>query len=153
MNRAERSEPEPAENRFRYNRLRHMSQGVPVAKASRRPADIRCKCDHKMGYHAEFIGRRIRAWFGEVPLVPQGGNTGSLAGGVPHGEVLRSLPRMNKIREIDAADYTMTVDPRRLCSVVCRSDEGDKQTARPRISGQARIRRRRLALRRRQVPI
>ena len=45
-----------------------------------------------------------------VPLVPQGGNTGSVAGGVPHGEVLLSLRRMNKIREIDAADYTMTVD-------------------------------------------
>jgi D-lactate dehydrogenase (cytochrome) len=45
-----------------------------------------------------------------VPIVPQGGNTGSVAGGVPHGEVLLSLRRMNRIREIDAADYTMTVD-------------------------------------------
>ena len=46
----------------------------------------------------------------KVPIVPQGGNTGSVAGAVPHGEVLLSLRRMNKIRDIDAADYTMTVD-------------------------------------------
>jgi len=45
-----------------------------------------------------------------VPIVPQGGNTGSVAGAIPHGEVLLSLRRMNCIREIDAADYTITVD-------------------------------------------
>lgn len=45
-----------------------------------------------------------------IPIVPQGGNTGSVAGAVPHGEVLLSLRRMNRVREIDAADYTMTVD-------------------------------------------
>jgi D-lactate dehydrogenase (cytochrome) len=45
-----------------------------------------------------------------VAIVPQGGNTGSVAGGVPHGELLLSLKRMNRIRELDAADYTMTVD-------------------------------------------
>ena len=45
-----------------------------------------------------------------VPVVPQGGNTGAGAGGVPHGEVLLSLKRMNRIREVDAADYTMTVE-------------------------------------------
>jgi FAD/FMN-containing dehydrogenase len=38
------------------------------------------------------------------------GNTGSVAGGVPHGEVLLSLKRMNRIRDVDAADYTMTVE-------------------------------------------
>jgi FAD/FMN-containing dehydrogenase len=45
-----------------------------------------------------------------VAIVPQGGNTGSVAGGVPHGEVLLSLKRMNRIRDVDAADYTMTVE-------------------------------------------
>jgi FAD/FMN-containing dehydrogenase len=45
-----------------------------------------------------------------VPIVPQGGNTGSVAGAIPHGEVLVSLRRMNRIREVDAADYTITVD-------------------------------------------
>lgn len=45
-----------------------------------------------------------------VPIVPQGGNTGSVAGAIPRGEVLLSLRRMNRIRDIDAADYTVTVD-------------------------------------------
>jgi FAD/FMN-containing dehydrogenase len=45
-----------------------------------------------------------------VPIVPQGGNTGSVAGAIPHGEVLLSLRRMNRIRDIDAADYTITVE-------------------------------------------
>jgi D-lactate dehydrogenase (cytochrome) len=45
-----------------------------------------------------------------APIVPQGGNTSSVAGGIPHGEVLVSLRRMNRIRNIDAADYTITAD-------------------------------------------
>jgi len=45
-----------------------------------------------------------------VGIVAQGGNTGSVAGAIPHGEVLLSLRRMNRVREIDAADYTMTVE-------------------------------------------
>jgi len=45
-----------------------------------------------------------------VPIVPQGGNTGSVAGAIPQGEILVSLRRMNRIRDIDAADYTVTVD-------------------------------------------
>ena len=45
-----------------------------------------------------------------VPIVPQGGNTGSVAGAVPRGEILLSLRRMKRIRDIDAADYTVTVD-------------------------------------------
>ena len=45
-----------------------------------------------------------------VAIVPQGGNTGSVAGAIPHGEVLLSLRRMNRIRDLDAADYTITVD-------------------------------------------
>ncbi|AKJ28444.1 FAD-binding oxidoreductase [Caldimonas brevitalea] len=48
-----------------------------------------------------------------VGLVPQGGNTGLVGGSVPDqsGEqVLLSLQRMNRVREIDAANLTMTVD-------------------------------------------
>lgn len=45
-----------------------------------------------------------------VAIVPQGGNTGSVAGAIPNGEVLLSLRRMKRIRDIDAADYTMTVE-------------------------------------------
>ena len=48
-----------------------------------------------------------------VALVPQGGNTGLVGGGVPDGsgrQVLLSLQRMNRVRQIDAANLTMTVD-------------------------------------------
>jgi D-lactate dehydrogenase (cytochrome) len=48
-----------------------------------------------------------------IPLVPQGGNTGLVLGGVPDrsGEaVVLSLARLNTIRETDALNRTMTVD-------------------------------------------
>ena len=47
-----------------------------------------------------------------TPLVPQGGNTGMMAGATPfeRGEVLLNLSRMNKIRAIDPLNYTMTVE-------------------------------------------
>ncbi len=46
-------------------------------------------------------------------LVPQGGNTGLVGGSVPDGsgtQVLLSLQRMNKVRTIDEANLTMTVE-------------------------------------------
>ena len=49
----------------------------------------------------------------DTPLVPQGGNTGLVGGGVPDGsgsQVVLSLQRMNRIRAIDPANLTMTVD-------------------------------------------
>ncbi|MDX1431564.1 MAG: FAD-binding oxidoreductase [Gammaproteobacteria bacterium] len=48
-----------------------------------------------------------------IGIVPQGGNTGMVGGGVPRGrggEVVLSLARMNRVREVDAIDYTMTVE-------------------------------------------
>jgi FAD/FMN-containing dehydrogenase len=48
-----------------------------------------------------------------VPLVPQGGNTGLVGGGIPAADssgVLLSLKRMSAIRSIDAAGLTMTVE-------------------------------------------
>src|ERR1700755_2825775 len=43
-----------------------------------------------------------------IALVPQGGNTGLVGGQTPHnGEVVISMRRMDKIREIDAASNTM----------------------------------------------
>src|ERR1700687_5262074 len=42
-------------------------------------------------------------------LVPQGGNTGLVGGQSPHnGEVVISMRRMDKIRDIDTASNTMT---------------------------------------------
>ena len=46
-------------------------------------------------------------------IVPQGGNTGLVGGGVPDGsgtQVLLSLQRLNRIREIDSANLTMTAE-------------------------------------------
>ncbi|AVT75192.1 D-2-hydroxyacid dehydrogenase [Rhodopseudomonas palustris] len=46
-----------------------------------------------------------------VALVPQGGNTGLVGGQTPHnGEVVISLKRMDKIREVDTSSNTMTVE-------------------------------------------
>ena len=49
----------------------------------------------------------------KIPLVPQGGNTGLVGGAVPFeadGAILLSLERLNKIRQVDALDYSITVE-------------------------------------------
>lgn len=49
----------------------------------------------------------------KVPIVPQGGNTGLVLGSIPDQSgtaVVMSLQRLNKIREIDTANSTITVD-------------------------------------------
>ncbi len=44
-------------------------------------------------------------------IVPQGGNTGLVGGQVPHhGEIVLSLTRLDKIREVDPVSNTMTVE-------------------------------------------
>lgn len=48
-----------------------------------------------------------------VAVVPQGGNTGLVLGSVPDGsgtQVLLSLARLNRVRQVDAVNRTMTVD-------------------------------------------
>jgi D-lactate dehydrogenase (cytochrome) len=46
-----------------------------------------------------------------IALVPQGGNTGLVGGQTPHhGEVVISMRRMDKIRDIDPASNTMTCE-------------------------------------------
>src|SRR3954467_5488596 len=47
----------------------------------------------------------------KIALVPQGGNTGLVGGQTPHnGELVISLRRLDKIREVDAASNTMTCE-------------------------------------------
>jgi len=46
----------------------------------------------------------------KIKIVPQGGNTGSVASGIPNGEVILSLKKMNKIIELNPRDYTITVE-------------------------------------------
>jgi len=46
-----------------------------------------------------------------IALVPQGGNTGLVGGQTPHnGEVVVSMRRMDKIREVDTESNTMTCE-------------------------------------------
>jgi D-lactate dehydrogenase (cytochrome) len=48
-----------------------------------------------------------------LPIVPQGGNTGLMGGGVPWEDgrsIVLSLTRMNRIRAIDALNFTMTAE-------------------------------------------
>ena len=47
----------------------------------------------------------------KTPLVPQGGNTGLVGGQIPFdGELILSLTRLDKIREVDAGSNTMTCE-------------------------------------------
>ncbi len=45
-----------------------------------------------------------------VAIVPQGGNTGLVGGGVPDGGIVLSTARMNRIRAIDPVNRTITVE-------------------------------------------
>jgi FAD/FMN-containing dehydrogenase len=48
-----------------------------------------------------------------TPLVPQGGNTSMVGGATPDADgsqLVLSLARLNRVREIDAADLTMTLE-------------------------------------------
>ncbi len=45
-----------------------------------------------------------------VPVVPQGGNTGLVGGGVPYGGIVLSLTRLDRIREVDPVNATITVE-------------------------------------------
>ena len=48
-----------------------------------------------------------------IAVVAQGGNTGLCGGAVPHesgGQILLNLSRMNRVIEVDAIDFSMTVE-------------------------------------------
>lgn len=45
-----------------------------------------------------------------VAITPQGGNTGLVDGGTPHGEVCVSMTRMTALREIDPFNNSMTLE-------------------------------------------
>ncbi|GHC35321.1 FAD-binding oxidoreductase [Aidingimonas halophila] len=53
-----------------------------------------------------------------VNIVPQGGNTGLVGGGVPHDSVVVALGRMNRIRDIDPTNATLTVEAGCILQVV-----------------------------------
>jgi FAD/FMN-containing dehydrogenase len=46
-----------------------------------------------------------------TPIVPQGGNTGLVGGQIPHhNEIVLSLNRLDRIREVDPTSYTITCE-------------------------------------------
>ncbi len=45
-----------------------------------------------------------------VSLTPQGGNTGLVDGGTPHGEICISMTRMKTIRDIDPLNNSLTIE-------------------------------------------
>ncbi len=45
-----------------------------------------------------------------IPVTPQGGNTGLVGGGVPDGGIVLCLNRMQRIRALDRANRTITVE-------------------------------------------
>ena len=63
---------------------------------------------------ADEVARIVKACAAAgTSIVPQGGNTGLAVGSVPDGsgtQIVLSLTRMNAIREIDAANLTVTVE-------------------------------------------
>ena len=63
------------------------------------------------GTTAEVAAILKRASETGTPIVPQGGNTGLVGGQMPHhGEVLLSLRRLDRIREVDPTSNTMTCE-------------------------------------------
>jgi FAD/FMN-containing dehydrogenase len=76
---------------------RGLYQGSALAVA--RPGDTE---------EVSFVVRECAA--AGVPIVPQGGNTGLVGGGVPFGGIVLSLARLDRIREIDPVNATMTAE-------------------------------------------
>ena len=63
-----------------------------------------------------------------TPIVPQGGNTGMVAGGVPQpgeGAILLSLRRMDAIRGIDADDASMVAEAGAILSHIHEAADGE----------------------------
>ncbi len=79
---------------------RHLYRG-------RTPAVVRPATTEEVAEVVRLCARR------RIPIVPQGGNTGMMGGCVPSPEgteLVLALGRMNRIRDLDPVDMTMTVD-------------------------------------------
>ena len=45
-----------------------------------------------------------------IAMVPQGGNTGLVDGGTPHGEITVSMRRMTRVRAVDTLNNSLTIE-------------------------------------------
>ena len=65
-----------------------------------------------------------------IAIVPQGGNTSLCAAAIPHEhghEIILNLSRMNRIRDLDALNYTMTVEAGCVLQTIQEAaDEADR---------------------------
>lgn len=62
----------------------------------------------------------------QVPVTPQGGNTGLAGGGVPDGGIILTTDRLNRIRAVDPTNATMTVEAGCiLANIQAAADEVD----------------------------
>jgi FAD/FMN-containing dehydrogenase len=85
--------------------MRRLSFGTAIAAVE--PAD------------AEEISALVKACRrAGLPFVVQGGNTGLVGGGVPHGGVVISLRRLNRIGPVDAVNAAITVEAGAILSDV-----------------------------------
>ena len=53
-----------------------------------------------------------------IAITPQGGNTGLVGGGVPNGGIVLSTSRLNKIRDFDGVNQTITVEAGCILSAI-----------------------------------
>jgi FAD/FMN-containing dehydrogenase len=69
------------------------------------------RCVVRPGTTAEVAAVVAACAQADIAIVPQGGNTGLVGGATPRGgEVVVSLGRLNRIRQLDADNATITVD-------------------------------------------
>ena len=84
----------------------------------------------KPGTTAEVSALMRLATNSRVSIVPQGGNTGLVGGQIPSvagDQVLLSLGRLNRIRAVDAAANTMTVDAGAILAKVQREADAHER--------------------------
>ncbi len=87
-------------------------QQLPYLREMRDLYDGRVVAGAAAGLHARRSPKSWR-WHTEhgIPVVPQAGNTGLVGGQMPmHGEIVLSVARLKRVRAVDAAGFTMTVE-------------------------------------------
>ncbi len=92
--------------------LTEPAECAPYEVESRRRFPGRALCVVRPADTAQVAAVMAACYRAGVPVVPQGGNTGHVAGGVPDAsgtQVLLSLSRLNRILAVDAVDGTMRV--------------------------------------------
>jgi FAD/FMN-containing dehydrogenase len=91
---------DPQETAVYCEDYRHLYRG-------RTPAVVRPASTEQVAQVVQLCARR------RMPIVPQGGNTGMMGGSTPSADgtqLVMEFSRMNRIRELDPVDMTMTVD-------------------------------------------